>query len=195
MDKKYFLMGNAHLDPVWQWRVPEGLALVKSTFKAALDRMEEALLEIPQVRKDMGYPPLVTPLGISVSAPIVDTIMMILVIHPSCLNMRPAIPLIIVRGRNTASIVKVEAITEIPTSCVACTAASFGLAPLSRCVEMFSNTTMASSTTIPMAMESEDMDTMFNVLPVAQRYISEARSEIGIASTMMNVARHLPRKR
>ena len=30
MDKKYFLMGNAHLDPVWQWRVPEGLALVKS---------------------------------------------------------------------------------------------------------------------------------------------------------------------
>ncbi len=41
MDKKYFLMGNAHLDPVWQWRVPEGLALVKSTYKAALDRMEE----------------------------------------------------------------------------------------------------------------------------------------------------------
>ena len=41
MDKKYFLLGNAHLDPVWQWRVPEGLALVKSTFKAALDRMEE----------------------------------------------------------------------------------------------------------------------------------------------------------
>lgn len=40
MDKKYFLMGNAHLDPVWQWRVPEGLSLVKSTFKAALDRME-----------------------------------------------------------------------------------------------------------------------------------------------------------
>lgn len=41
MDKKYFLMGNAHLDPVWQWRVTEGLSLVKSTFKAALDRMEE----------------------------------------------------------------------------------------------------------------------------------------------------------
>ena len=41
MDKKYFLVGNAHLDPVWQWRVPEGLALVKSTFQAALDRMEE----------------------------------------------------------------------------------------------------------------------------------------------------------
>lgn len=29
----------------------------------ALDRMDEALLEIPRVRKDMGYPPLVTPLS------------------------------------------------------------------------------------------------------------------------------------
>lgn len=41
MDKKFFLMGNAHLDPVWQWRMDEGLALVKSTFKSALDRMVE----------------------------------------------------------------------------------------------------------------------------------------------------------
>lgn len=29
----------------------------------ALDRMEEALIEIPRVREDMGYPPLVTPLS------------------------------------------------------------------------------------------------------------------------------------
>ncbi len=41
MDKKIYFIGNAHLDPVWQWRYQEGLALVKSTFQAALDRMEE----------------------------------------------------------------------------------------------------------------------------------------------------------
>ncbi len=41
MKKVYHLIGNAHLDPVWQWRVPEGLALVKSTYRAALDRMKE----------------------------------------------------------------------------------------------------------------------------------------------------------
>lgn len=29
----------------------------------ALDKMEEALIEIPRVREDMGYPPLVTPLS------------------------------------------------------------------------------------------------------------------------------------
>ncbi len=41
MKKTYHLIGNAHLDPVWQWRVPEGLSLVKSTYRAALDRMKE----------------------------------------------------------------------------------------------------------------------------------------------------------
>lgn len=41
MNKKYYLIANAHLDPVWQWRVPEGLSLVKSTFRSALDRMNE----------------------------------------------------------------------------------------------------------------------------------------------------------
>ena len=40
MSKKYFMVGNAHLDPVWQWQMHEGLSLIKSTFKAALDRME-----------------------------------------------------------------------------------------------------------------------------------------------------------
>ena len=41
MDNKYYLIGNAHLDPVWQWCVSEGLSLVKSTFRSALDRMNE----------------------------------------------------------------------------------------------------------------------------------------------------------
>ena len=54
---------------------------------------------------------------------------------------------------------------------------------------------MASSTTIPIAIDNDDIDTTFNVFPVAQRYINEARRETGIESTMMKVARHLPRKR
>ena len=41
MKKKFHLIANAHLDPVWQWRFPEGLSLVKSTFRSALDRMKE----------------------------------------------------------------------------------------------------------------------------------------------------------
>ena len=41
MADKYYLIGNAHLDPVWQWRVSEGLSLIRSTFRSALDRMDE----------------------------------------------------------------------------------------------------------------------------------------------------------
>ena len=41
MAKNNYLIGNAHLDPVWQWRVSEGLSLIRSTFRSALDRMNE----------------------------------------------------------------------------------------------------------------------------------------------------------
>ena len=40
MNKKY-LIGNAHIDPVWQWKYDEGLSLIKSTFLSAINRMEE----------------------------------------------------------------------------------------------------------------------------------------------------------
>ena len=39
--KKVHLIGNAHIDPVWLWKKPEGLSEIKSTFRSALDRMKE----------------------------------------------------------------------------------------------------------------------------------------------------------
>ncbi len=41
MKKKYYLVGNAHLDPVWQWRWQEGSSEAKATLRSALDRMKE----------------------------------------------------------------------------------------------------------------------------------------------------------
>ena len=35
------LIGNAHIDPVWLWPWYEGMSVVQSTFKSALDRMNE----------------------------------------------------------------------------------------------------------------------------------------------------------
>ncbi len=35
------LIGNAHLDPVWLWRMPEGCQETRATFRSALDRMNE----------------------------------------------------------------------------------------------------------------------------------------------------------
>ncbi|MBQ7624574.1 MAG: alpha-mannosidase [Clostridia bacterium] len=39
--KDVYLIGNAHLDPVWLWQWQEGFAEIKATFKSALDRMRE----------------------------------------------------------------------------------------------------------------------------------------------------------
>ena len=35
------MIGQAHIDPVWLWPWPEGLAVVLTTFRSALDRMKE----------------------------------------------------------------------------------------------------------------------------------------------------------
>ncbi|MPN23422.1 hypothetical protein SDC9_170810 [bioreactor metagenome] len=79
--------------------------------------------------------------------------------------MIPAKPVTMVNGKNTAMMVRVDAMIATATSFVAYMAASLGLLPLSMCVVIFSSTTMASSTTIPMAIESELREIIFNVFP------------------------------
>ena len=108
-------------------------------------------------------------IGVSERAHVVEIIIMIHTIQPSWRNSTPDIPLTSVSGKNTAISVSVEAITEIATSLVPCTAACFGSEPRSMCVVTFSSTTMASSTTIPIDMESAESDTMLSVLPVPNR--------------------------
>ena len=39
--KPLHLIGNAHIDPVWLWRFPDGLSEIKATFRSALDRIRE----------------------------------------------------------------------------------------------------------------------------------------------------------
>lgn len=41
MQNKLYLIGNAHLDPVWLWRWQEGFSEILATFKSALDRMND----------------------------------------------------------------------------------------------------------------------------------------------------------
>jgi alpha-mannosidase len=40
-DNVLFMIGNAHIDPVWLWRWQEGFQEIKATFRSALDRMKE----------------------------------------------------------------------------------------------------------------------------------------------------------
>jgi alpha-mannosidase len=39
--RRIYMIGNAHIDPVWLWHWPEGYAEVRATFRSALDRMDE----------------------------------------------------------------------------------------------------------------------------------------------------------
>src|SRR5574344_701361 len=96
-------------------------------------------------------------------------VIMIHIIQPNCLKSTPDIPLTIVNGKNTAIMVHVEAITEMGTSFVAWIAACLGFDPRSICVVTFSSTTMASSTTLPIAMERHDREIMLKEPPVAYR--------------------------
>ena len=41
MEKKLFMIGNAHLDPVWLWRWQDGYEAARATFRSVLDRMNE----------------------------------------------------------------------------------------------------------------------------------------------------------
>ncbi len=38
---RFHMVGNGHIDPVWLWSWPEGVSVVHSTFRSALDRMKE----------------------------------------------------------------------------------------------------------------------------------------------------------
>lgn len=41
MKKKSYLIGNAHIDPIWLWNWQEGCTEVRNTFRSALDRLKE----------------------------------------------------------------------------------------------------------------------------------------------------------
>lgn len=38
---KFYMIGNTHFDPVWEWKWDEAMASIRATFRSALDRMKE----------------------------------------------------------------------------------------------------------------------------------------------------------
>ncbi|MDR2657448.1 MAG: alpha-mannosidase, partial [Oscillospiraceae bacterium] len=40
-EKTLYMIGNAHIDPVWLWRWQFGFSEIRATFRAALERMDE----------------------------------------------------------------------------------------------------------------------------------------------------------
>ena len=104
------------------------------------------------------------------------------------------IPLTKTKGKYTATVVKVEAITAPTTSWVPSTAAWYLLLPMLRWRKIFSSTTVELSTTIPTDSANAANVTMFSVCPPKYSITKVDISESGMATPMIMVLRKFPRK-
>ena len=108
---------------------------------------------------------------------------------------RPGRPPISSSGKNTATSDRLIDRTVKPTSRLPCSAACSGFIPASRWREIFSSTTMASSTTKPVAMVSAISDRLLRLKPHRYMAAKVPISETGTATAGISVARPERRKR
>ena len=92
-------------------------------------------------------------------------------------------------GTKTAQSTRAMATSAMPTSSMVRRAASRGVAPCARCRSTFSTTTMASSTTMPMARISPNIDSVFSDRPSAAMAAKVPMMETGIARSGISAAR------
>ena len=92
--------------------------------------------------------------------------MVVATVTPKELKKRPIIPPMKATGTKTARVVAAPASTAKATSPPPSCAALYGVLPMSRCLVIFSITTVVASTTIPTASESPIMDMLLIVMPI-----------------------------
>ena len=109
-------------------------------------------------------------------------------------NRRPTIPPIISRGIKTAMSEILMVKTVKPISSAPFSAAAKGSMPFSRWRAIFSITTMASSTTNPVAMVMAISERLSRVYPNKYITANVPTSETGTATAGMSVARPFRRK-
>ena len=134
--------------------------------------------------------------GVRVSATIPDSTTAITMVTANCLYMAPVMPPMNATGMNTEHSTSTIA-TRAPLTCrMARSAATLGLTcSVSMMRSTFSMTTMASSTTMPMASTSPNRVRVLTENPSADRPRKVPTMLTGTASTGMIVARQLCRNR
>ncbi len=98
-------------------------------------------------------------------------------------------------GTNTAQRTSAIAISAEPTSFMLFFAASRGGSPVAMLRSTFSTTTMASSTTMPIASTSPNRDRLLSVNPKAAMKKNVPMSDTGMATSGMIAARHVCKNR
>ena len=134
-------------------------------------------------------------IGSSVKLMNIDSITAKATVTPNCLKNLPMIPPMKPTGRNTATMVKVVAVTARPISAVPSIAASRWCLPIAWCRTMFSRTTIASSISRPTQIDNASSVTRLMVKPIAYITRKVPISEIGSVSPVMTVERHDDRNR
>ena len=132
-------------------------------------------------------------MGVSVRAAMVETELMMATIHPNCLKISGH-SAHHGKGDENGQQGKCGSYDGNGDLVGRINCRRFGLCSPSICVVMFSNATMASSTTIPMAMLRDDSEMMLSVLPDMSRYMKDATRDTGITMATMSVERQRPRK-
>ncbi len=99
----------------------------------------------------------------------------------------PASPCTNTSGKNTATVVSVDATTAMATMDEPFAAASMGLSPASRRWKMLSSTTIESSTSMPTPSASPPSDMRLSESPMRYMTMNVAMTEIGMASAMVIV--------
>jgi hypothetical protein len=97
-------------------------------------------------------------------------------------------------GTNTAARIRAIATTGPDTSSIALSVASFGVMPCSMWCITASTTTMASSTTMPIARTRPSSDSTLIEKPSIGKKMKAPTSETGTVTSGMRVARQLCRK-
>src|SRR5690606_15601710 len=103
----------------------------------------------------------------------------------------PARPLMNAVGTNTATSTSAAATIGLVTSRIACCAAATGASPRAMLRSTFSTTTIASSTTMPIASTRPNNDSAFNEKPKACMTASVPINDTGTAASGMIDARHV----
>ena len=113
----------------------------------------------------------------------------------NCWYMRPAMPPVKATGMNTAHSTSTMAMTGPVTSCMALAVALRGGRPSLMCRSTFSSTTMASSTTMPMASTRPNMVRVLMENPSAYMPANVPTMDTGTARQGISVARQFWRNR
>ena len=138
-----------------------------------------------------GWPPGA---GLSVSELIAEKTVETAIVTANWRKNWPVIPLMNAHGTNTAQSTSATAMTGPVTSSIALRVASRGGSPCSSQRSTFSTTTIASSTTMPIASTSPNSEMLFRLKPSAAMTAKVPTIATGTATSGISTARQFCRK-